>query len=227
MKKTILIVSIIIVCGLAIFGIFKLTQKADNSSESSNVAASTITTEAPSTNSTVNTAPSTENKTNDSTSKDKDVAKETTSNKDTNTKGDVVISIGSASATADETIVVPLSVDTVPKNGIGSCNFNIKYDNKALEVVEITPGNITKNISSTLEFANIESTGMISYLFTSSTDGKDAITKPGIVSNIKFKVKKDAAKGKIELTNGTTGAFGDKSLNKITASFNNGQITIK
>lgn len=227
MKKTILIVSIIIVCGLAIFGIVKLTSKSDNSSAANNTAA-TITTDNPSaTNSTDNTAVSaTDTKdakdasTSSTDATDKSTSKETV-------KGDTVISIGSASASAEETVIIPVKIDTVPKDGIGSCNFNIKYDTNVLEVAEVLPGDITENIDSNLEYSVIETTGMVSYLFTCSSNGKDAITKPGIITNIKFKVKKDAQKGATTITNGTAGAFGDNSLKKISATFNSGEINVK
>lgn len=227
MKKTILIVSIIIVFGLAVFGVTKLTSSSDNSTVSDKTAA-TITTEASTaSNSTDNkTEATTDKKEEKSTSENKEVAKESTASKET-AKGDVVVSIGSEKAQTEQTVTIPVSIEAVPKAGIGSCNFNIKYDTKVLEVVEVLPGDITENISSNLEFANIETTGMISYLFTSSNNGKDAITKPGVISNIKFKVKKDAQKGATSITNGTTGAFGDTALNKITATFSNGEITIK
>ena len=229
MKKTILIVSIIVVFGLAIFGVTKLTSNSDNSTVSDKTAA-TITTEAStdSTASTDNKKEATTDKKEEKTTstENKEVAKESTASKET-AKGDVVVSIGSEKAQTEQTVTIPVSIEAVPKAGIGSCNFNIKYDSKVLEVVEILPGDITENIASNLEFANIETTGMISYLFTSSNNGKDAITKPGVISNIKFKVKKDAQKGAISITNGTAGAFGDTSLNKITATFNNGEITIK
>jgi hypothetical protein len=224
MKKTILIVSIIIVCGLAIFGIVKLTSKSDNSLASNNTAA-TITTENPSaTNSTDNTAASTTDTKDASTSSIEATEKSTSEEP---VKGDTVISIGSASASAEETVIIPVNIDTVPKDGIGSCNFNVKYDTNVLEVVEVLPGDITENIGSSLEYSVIETTGMVSYLFTSSSNGKDAIAKPGVITNIKFKVKKDAQKGATTITNGTAGAFGDNSLKKVTATFNSGEINVK
>ncbi len=227
MKKTILIVSIIIVCGLAVFGIVKLTSKSDNSS-ASNKTAATITTETSSaTNATDNKAVSTTDTkdTNDASKSSTEATEEST--KKEPAKGDTVVTIGSASASAEETVIIPVNIDKVPKAGIGSCNFNIKYDNNVLEVVEVLSGDITENIDSTLEYSVIETTGMISYLFTSSSNGKDAIAKPGVITNIKFKVKKDAQKGVTTITNGTAGAFGDNSLNKITAGFNTGEINVK
>ncbi len=225
MKKTILIVSIIIVCGLAIFGIVKLTSKSDNSSVANNTAA-TITTETPTTNSTDNAASTADTKdTKDASTSSTDATEKSTSEE--TAKGDAMLSIGSASASAEETVIIPVKIDTVPKSGIGSCNFNIKYDTNVLEVVEVLPGDITENIGTSLEYSVIETTGMVSYLFTSSSNGKDTITKPGVITNIKFKVKKDAQKGATTIANGTAGAFGDNSLNKITATFNSGEINVK
>jgi hypothetical protein len=227
MKKTILIVSIIVVCGLAIFGIVKLTSNSDNSLAADNTAATITTENQTATNSTDNSATSdTDTKdTKDAATTSNDTTEKSTSNE--TVKGDAVISIGSASASAEETVIIPVKVDTVPKAGIGSCNFNIKYDTNVLEVVEVLPGDITENIGSSLEYSVIETTGMISYLYTSSSNGKDSIIKPGVITNIKFKVKKDAQKGATSITNGTAGAFGDNSLNKITATFNSGEINVK
>lgn len=227
MKKTILIISIIIVFGLAIFGVVKLTSNSDNSTASNDTVATISTETSSDSNSSDNTSVTADNKDAKNESSNSDKADDKSNASKETEKGDVVVSIGSGDASSEETLVIPVKIDTVPKAGIGSCNFNIKYDTSVLEVVEVLPGDITENIASNLEFANIETTGMISYLFTSSNNGKDAITKPGVISNIKFKVKKDAQKGTTELTNGTAGAFGDNSLNKITATFNNGVITIK
>ncbi|QNU67292.1 cohesin [Ruminiclostridium herbifermentans] len=217
MKKTILIVSIIIVCGLAIFGIVKLTSNSDNSSVADNAAA-TITVDD---QTTASNSESDTKDTNDASTSSTDAASNEV------VKGDVEITIGSATASAEETVIIPVKVETVPEAGIGSCNFNIKYDTNVLEVVEVLPGDITENIDSSLEYSVIETTGMVSYLYTSSSNGKDTITKPGIISNIKFKIKKDAQKGTTTITNGTAGAFGDNSLNKITATFTRGEINVQ
>ncbi|PYG86540.1 cohesin domain-containing protein [Ruminiclostridium sufflavum DSM 19573] len=229
MKKTILIVSIIIVCGLAIFGIVKLTSNSEAISTASDKTAAKISAEA---STAANTAESSgaastaDTKDTKAASGDTEASKDNTDGKEP-AKGDVIITIGSGNASAEQTVVIPVSMDTVPKAGIGSCNFNIKYDTKVLEVVEVLPGDITKNIEANLEYSVIETTGMVSYLFTSSNDGKDAITKPGVLTKIKFKVKKDAEKGATAITNGTAGAFGDNSLNKISATFNSGELTVK
>ncbi|MHB8061893.1 MAG: cohesin domain-containing protein [Ruminiclostridium sp.] len=140
--------------------------------------------------------------------------------------GKTEVVIGSGSGTAEATVMIPISVKTVPEKGIGSCNFNIKYDTETLEVVEVLPGDAIGSKASNLDYSIINVTGMVNFLFTSSNNGEDSITAPGVISNIKFKIKKDAKKGITKVERGTPGAFGDVSLNKINAVFTDGEITV-
>lgn len=140
--------------------------------------------------------------------------------------GTADITIGSVSGTLGSTVIVPISIKTVPEKGIGSCNFNIKYDTEILEAVEVTPGDAIGKNTANLDYSILDSAGKISFLFTSSSDGKDSITKTGEFINIKFKIRENAKKGITKITREIAGAFGDTSLNKVDAVFTEGEITV-
>lgn len=141
------------------------------------------------------------------------------------TGGETEIEIGSGEGSADSTVTIPVKAKTVPEKGIGSFNFSIKYDKDTLEVVEVKQGDVFEG-KSDFDYTIIDSTGTISFLFTSSNSGNDFIKKPGTVTNLSFKVKKDAKKGVTKITSGTSNTFGDISLNRINAKFKEGEIKV-
>ncbi len=141
------------------------------------------------------------------------------------TGGESEIAIGSGDGTVGSSVTIPLTVNTVPEKGIGSFNFNIKYDTGILEVAEVKPGDALVSGADFDYMINAE-TGTVSFLFTCSNDGKDSITKPGVITNISFKIKENAKKGVTQITSGTPGAFGDISLNRINAVFKEGGIKV-
>ncbi len=140
--------------------------------------------------------------------------------------GNTEITIGSGSGAPDSVITIPISVKTVPDKGIGSFNFNIKYDASILEAVEVKPGELFAGSSSDFDYKITADSGLISFLFTSSSSTEDLITKPGVLTNISFKVKKDAKTGTTKISNDNTGAFGDSALNRIKAAFTEGEIKV-
>ena len=151
--------------------------------------------------------------------------KNTSANKSTSEKAEV--EIGSGEGAAESTVTVPINVKSVPENGIGSCNFSVKYDASILEAVEVIPGDLIGKNTSNLDYSILDSTGIVSFLFASSNDGKDSISKSGELVKIKFKIKKDAKKGLTKITKELNGVFGDTSLKKVDAVFTQGGITIK
>ncbi|OPX42273.1 cellulosome-anchoring protein precursor [Ruminiclostridium hungatei] len=140
--------------------------------------------------------------------------------------GNSEITIGSGSGAPDSVITIPISVKTFPEKGIGSFNFNIKYDASILEAVEVKPGELFGGNSSDFDYKITAESGLVSFLFTSSNSAEDLITKPGVITNISFKVKKDAKTGTTKITNDNTGAFGDSALNRIKAAFTEGEIKV-
>lgn len=226
MKKVILAILIIIcVTALAILGVNYFKSDSETSTPTISTAS-----DSPSTAS-ASAKPSSAKSSDSTKSKTSSAAKSSTADKSTSKSkaegGSTEIEIGKVSGAADSTVTVPVSVKTVPSNGIGSFNFNIKYDTSILEVVEVKPGDVFGSNNSNFDYTVIDTTGLVSFLYTSSNSGKDIITKPGVITNITFKVKKDAKKGATKITRGTAGAFGDKSLKKINPEFKDGEITVK
>lgn len=223
MKKGILIISVAVcVCILAILGLNKFKSDSDNTSASATITSASSTIDPASL--TIESASVNNSKVAVSDSS----APSTSSTSDNKaTGGNTELSIGSGNGAAESTVIIPISIKTVPKEGIGICNFNIKYDTDILEVVEVLPGDAIEKNSSNLEYKIVDSTGLVVFLFSSSSDGKDSITKPGVISNVKFKIKKDAKKGVTKVTRGTAGAFVGVSGDKINAEFTDGEITVK
>ncbi len=225
MKKVILAVVIIVcVTALVIFGVNHFTSDSETST-------STASSTAPSSfSSSASVSTSSSAKSSDSESTKSTVAKDSkdtkSNSKDKTPGGEAEISIGKASGATGSTVTIPVKLNNLPKSGIGSFNFNIKYDTEALEVVEVKPGEIFGSNNSNFDYTVIDTTGLVSFLYTSSNSGKDAVTKPGVITNITFKIK-DKAKGTIKISQGTSGAFGDTELKKINPVFTEGEITVK
>ncbi|AEY66033.1 cohesin domain-containing protein [Clostridium sp. BNL1100] len=226
MKKVILAILIIVcVTAAVIFGV-------NHFSSDSETSTSTISSTAPSSSSSsASVSTSSPAKSSDSKSTKSTAAKDsndTKSNpKDKTPGGEAEISIGKASGATGSTVTIPVKLNNLPEKGIGSFNFNIKYDTDALEVVEVKPGEIFGSNNSNFDYTVIDTTGLVSFLYTSSNSGKDAVTKPGVITNITFKIKSNAKKGSIKISQGTSGAFGDTALKKINPVFSEGEITVK
>ncbi|EPR13544.1 cohesin domain-containing protein [Ruminiclostridium papyrosolvens] len=226
MKKVILAILIIVcVTAAVIFGVNHFTSDSETST-------STISSTAPtSSSSSASVSTSSSSKSSDSKSTKSTAAKDskdTKSNpKDKTPGGEAEISIGKASGATGSTVTIPVKLNNLPEKGIGSFNFNIKYDTDALEVVEVKPGEIFGGNNSNFDYTVIDTTGLVSFLYTSSNSGKDAVTKPGVITNITFKIKDNAKKGSIKISQGTSGAFGDTALKKINPVFTEGEITVK
>ena len=204
MKKNLAIV-LVVLCGCIIFTAGGCSKNSSNDETSSVKADSTIKTD-----STANT---------DSTDK--------TANASVKAEGgNMEISVGSVSGEPGSTVTLPINIKTLPKKGVGSCNFNIKYDTKVLEAVDVKPGNIIANAAN-IDFSIIDVTGMINFLFTSNNNGKNSIEKTGEFLQVEFKIKKDAKQGSTVVDRGTAGTFGDTALNKINVKFSGGNITVK
>lgn len=225
MKKVILAILIIVcVTAAVIFGVNHFTSDSETSTST---ISSTASSSSPSASvSTSSSAKSSDSKSTKSTAA-KD-SKDTKSNpKDKTPGGEAEISIGKVSGATGSTVTIPVKLNNLPEKGIGSFNFNIMYDKDALEVVEVKPGEIFGSNNSNFDYTVIDTTGLVSFLYTSSNSGKDAVTKPGVITNITFKIKDSAKKGSIKISKGTAGAFGDTALKKINPVFTEGEITVK
>jgi hypothetical protein len=144
MKKVILTIAVV-VC-LCIIATFMLNGSSPNSAVSvnssavNNVQSDKTQSNGTSDNSTVtngksdNSAAAAEGKSNggaaaDSSKTVKNASGDNASSEKTN------VEIGSAEGNADSTVTIPISIKSVPKNDIGSCNFSVKYDTSILEAV--------------------------------------------------------------------------------------------
>ncbi|WP_024834591.1 cohesin domain-containing protein [Ruminiclostridium josui] len=223
MKKVILaILLIILVTAAIIFGVNHFTSDSETSTSTISSTASS----SPSVSASSSPAQNSDSKSTKSTS-DKDSKDSNSDSKDKTPGGEAEISIGKASGATGSTVTIPVKLNNLPKKGIGSFNFNIKYDTDALEVVEVKPGEIFGSNNSNFDYTVIDATGLVSFLYTSSNSGKDTVTKSGVITNITFKIKDNAKKGTIKISKGTAGAFGDTELKKINPVFTDGEITVK
>ncbi len=139
--------------------------------------------------------------------------------------GESEIEIGSGNGTGGSTVTIPVSVNTVPEKGIGSFNFNIKYDTGILEAVEVKPGAALVS-DADFDYTINNETGTVTFLFACSNNGKDSVTKPGVITNLSFKIKENAKKGVAPIASDTSGAFGDTAFNRINAVFKEGGIKV-
>lgn len=55
------------------------------------------------------------------------------------------ISIGNIEATQGEEVLAPVVINNIDINGINNLNFSIKYDNRALKLVDVIPGDLIRN----------------------------------------------------------------------------------
>ncbi len=227
MKKVILAILIIVcVTAAVIFGVNHFTSDSETSTSTISSTAPSLSASSSASVSTSSSAKSSDSKSTKSTAA-KDSNDKKSNPKDKTPGGEAEISIGKVSGATGSTVTIPVKLNNLPGKGIGSFNFNIKYDTDALEVVEVKPGEIFGSNNSNFDYTVIDTTGLVSFLYTSSNSGKDAVTKPGVITNITFKIKDNAKKGSIKITQGTSGAFGDTELKKINPVFTEGEITVK
>ncbi|MDP4180806.1 MAG: cohesin domain-containing protein [Bacillota bacterium] len=136
------------------------------------------------------------------------------------------IEIGSAFGASGDEVTIPVKLTTVPKNGINNCDFKLSYDSNALQVVGVEPGNIIP--SSISDFvANYSKTGIISFLFSDSTQGSNPISGSGVLANIKVKIKSGANQGEYPVKLSSIGSFSSKNMVPVTATFADGKVTIE
>jgi hypothetical protein len=222
MKKIIIIcLSVILIGVLVVFGINKFSTGSDTTSA---IKTSASVSNLPSTDS--NSSSTNSNSSSSASNESANTGKSSSDSSKATPGGKANITIGSVSGAIGSTVIVPISVTSIPEKGIGSCNFSIKYDTQILEAIEVTPGKLIGKNTNNFDHLIFADKGLISFLYTCSNDGKDAITKSGEFINIKFKIKDTAQTGFTQLIKQKGGAFGDTSLNKIDATFKDSEITI-
>lgn len=150
------------------------------------------------------------------------------------TRDCVSVSIGNASGTIGQEVVVPIDFSNVPSEGINNCDFRIKYDTQALELVSVDPGEIVTHnpIMYLINFAyrcNVDE-GKISFLYCDVTEGNNPINSNGRFATIKFKIKSSALAGSYNLEKLKGGAFSKPDSNygilPLDAVFTNGTVLV-
>ena len=131
----------------------------------------------------------------------------------------ITVTLGSPKKDAG-TVTLPISLNGIPSS-VNNLDFKLYYDQKAVDVVSVTAGDIIPNPN--VNFCYSAVNGKIVLLFTDETQGSQQITKDGVFANITFKVKTDYTDSTVRVAD--IGAFCDANLNKIPVTFNYGIIS--
>lgn len=129
-----------------------------------------------------------------------------------------------------ETAEVSLDLSNLPQQGLNNCDFSLVFDNTALEVVEVLPGEIIKNANVNFGYSIDNEKGKIGILFNDETGvGDDIIKTNGRFAKIKVKVKDDFSR-KEEYNSfglGLGANFADFDLKSLDYTFVMGGVNIK
>ncbi|WP_242981319.1 cohesin domain-containing protein [Ruminiclostridium sufflavum] len=137
------------------------------------------------------------------------------------------VTIGTATGTAGDTVIIPVTFANVAKAGnVGTFNFYVGYDKTLLKAQSVTAGDIVVNSAVNFTTQINAEAGTISFVFLDNTIGDELITKDGVLANIKFTVlgtKKVTTAVKFN----EGGAFGNGDMAKISAvNFKDGSVSI-
>ena len=112
-----------------------------------------------------------------------------------------IFAVGTAAAKAGETIVIPVSIENNP--GIISLKLAVAYDSSVLELVSAEAGDFVVDEQEDVtvgspSFGPIESNPFTINWVDALSDGNNLTN--GVVANLTFKVKEDAAVGDTEIS---------------------------
>lgn len=105
------------------------------------------------------------------------------------------ITTGFAACKAGAEVTIPVKFEANP--GVASLKLNIEFDRDALELTDVTNGNVFDAESFVIDKNNIAAT---SALLWSNGTAKSNVTATGTLATLKFRVKKDAPLGNKEIT---------------------------
>jgi len=133
------------------------------------------------------------------------------------------LSIGNASAQFGQEVIVPINLQNVTT--LSAFNFYVKFDSTRLELIQVLPGSIIPN-SNDFDYGVTGDT--ITFLYDDGTGGDNPIINNGELALLKFRVKSNAKAGMafVERVANTAESFGDKDLNRLTANWSNGYISV-
>nr|AAF06108.1 hydrophobic protein A [Clostridium cellulovorans 743B] len=240
MKKNILIITLVVSIGVVVAGVAMINSNSKDSSSAVVEPVDSNKTTTDDTNSTdTNNTSSKASENTDNSTNNTDNTENSTPATNNNPSGETVsnpgqssevkasnesvsVAIGEVNGSVGSEIIVPVTITDTPKSGIGSCDFKVNYDTTALELIEITPGDVLVNPEANFSSSSDQNLGIASFLYLDNTFEKEAITKNGVFANIKFKVK-DGATGAKEVAFKSIGAFTDNALSSHEVKTTNGK----
>ncbi|GKX67106.1 cohesin domain-containing protein [Inconstantimicrobium mannanitabidum] len=135
--------------------------------------------------------------------------------------------IGNATGKAGTTVVVPVTVKGITKNGMNACTFTLSYDKNLFENVKVTPGDICVNPDATFIPSVDAENGLINIFYCDSTGAElEAILKDGLFFNISFDIKAGAKEGTTDVKVSDPGNFVDTKSAAYNLNYTNGSVTI-
>ena len=137
--------------------------------------------------------------------------------------------VGSAAAKAGETVTIPVSITKNP--GIVSMKMTISYDESVLELIEATAGDFVVDEQENVTVSSPSFGPIGGGIFTINwvdALATENVTKTGVIANLTFKVKEDAAEGdyNVFITFNENDIF-DKDYVNMPFNGTEGTITVK
>ncbi|HHV28733.1 S-layer homology domain-containing protein [Acetivibrio mesophilus] len=141
--------------------------------------------------------------------------------------GEIRVIFGNVKAQPGDRIEVPVSIENAPAIGIVNIDFEVGYDSKTFDVIDVKPGDIVENASNSFDYYILEEGDSIAILYSEDTGrGTEAIKKDGVFFTIVLDVKKDAQPGISPIKKLSFGGTADNDLNEIYTEFITGQVEI-
>ncbi|MFW6238581.1 MAG: cohesin domain-containing protein, partial [Halanaerobiales bacterium] len=128
-----------------------------------------------------------------------------------------------------ETVEIPIYFRNVPEAEINNFDFRTYFDSDVVEVEEIKAGDIIPNPTENLATNIDNDREFSSYVFTDKTGFKEAeeqITESGEALILVVNISSDAPEEFTEVFVDEIGAFGDKDLNRLDVSSEDGGVDI-
>ncbi|NLD49833.1 MAG: S-layer protein, partial [Clostridiaceae bacterium] len=138
-----------------------------------------------------------------------------------------IVDVGSAKGIKGEKVKVPILLTNVPDGGINNCDLKLGYDKNKVEILEVTPGIITKNPTTNFSSSINDQNSNVVILYSDETAiGSELITADGEFAVLNVKIKEDAPEGYTEIKLIGEAQFASYDLEEIPCIFNNGGINI-
>lgn len=108
---------------------------------------------------------------------------------------ETTLNVGTASGKPGDKVVVPVTVGSVPKDGLGACQFNVNYDPSVLEVTDVKAGSNVSNPDLNFAYKDFSDSKYLKVVIAnlSLKAGTNAISGNGDVMYITFTIKANAS----------------------------------